>query len=209
MNSVDKRYIRGEATYRQIIEAATDIISEQGVSGLTASKLSERSKISKSSVFHHFSSTQEIPFAVLKAIMENMIQPFEKAEKKVTLEAYLLDLGKALCYMIEEQRRVYKVFFAFYHESIYNEVLKNMLSEFLESTKDDLKHIFLDSWMVKASNFISEMSREEREKEAEKLSYLLITTLDGMGLHLLMGEPADTYMHSWQLQINLLRRYFI
>ncbi|MDH8676505.1 TetR/AcrR family transcriptional regulator [Fusibacter bizertensis] len=209
MNQQDKRFEKGEETYRRVIQAALEIISEQGVSGITASKLSERSKISKSSVFHHFSSTQEIPAAVLKTIMEMMIRPFELPGSNVTLEQFLIDLGDALFNMAEEQRYVYKAFFSFYHESMFNEVLRGMIKTYLYASKSDLKKLLiqaLDEWKTTPHD---EEEKNIRELEAEQMSLLLISTLDGIGLHLLMGESVLSYKNAWQMQVKSLRRYFL
>ncbi len=205
MHQQDKRFEKGEETYRRVIQAALEIISEQGVNGITASRLSERSKISKSSVFHHFSSTQEIPAAVLKTIMETMIRPFELPGTELPLEQYLMKLGDELFDMAEEQRFVYKAFFSFYHESMFNEVLRDLIKTYLYASKSDLKKILI----LALSEWESDKERKNiREIEAEQMSLLVITTLDGIGLHLLMGEPAALYRTAWQMQVKSLRRYF-
>ncbi|HEY1059248.1 MAG TPA: TetR/AcrR family transcriptional regulator [Limnobacter sp.] len=57
---------KGEQTRAAIVEAALEIASTQGLEGLTIGSIAEKMAMSKSGVFAHFGSREELQIAVLK-----------------------------------------------------------------------------------------------------------------------------------------------
>ena len=57
---------KGEQTRAAIIDAALDLAARQGLEGLTIGSLAERMHRSKSGVFAHFGSREDLQIAVLK-----------------------------------------------------------------------------------------------------------------------------------------------
>jgi AcrR family transcriptional regulator len=58
---------KGEQTRSAIVAAACEIAARDGLEGLTIGALAERMQMSKSGVFAHFGSREELQIAVLKA----------------------------------------------------------------------------------------------------------------------------------------------
>jgi AcrR family transcriptional regulator len=58
---------KGEQTRAAIVEAALELASRNGLEGLTIGPLAERMQMSKSGVFAHFGSREDLQIAVLKA----------------------------------------------------------------------------------------------------------------------------------------------
>lgn len=58
---------KGEQTRTAIVDAALDLAARDGLEGLTIGALAERMQMSKSGVFAHFGSREELQIAVLKA----------------------------------------------------------------------------------------------------------------------------------------------
>jgi AcrR family transcriptional regulator len=58
---------KGEQTRAAIVEAALGVAASHGLEGLTIGGLAERMKMSKSGVFAHFGSREDLQIAVLKA----------------------------------------------------------------------------------------------------------------------------------------------
>ncbi len=58
---------KGEQTRAAIVEAALEAASRSGLEGLTIGSLAERMRMSKSGVFAHFGSREDLQIAVLKA----------------------------------------------------------------------------------------------------------------------------------------------
>ena len=57
---------KGEQTKAAILDVALDIASREGLEGLTIGVLAERMSMSKSGVFAHFGSREDLQIAVLK-----------------------------------------------------------------------------------------------------------------------------------------------
>ncbi len=58
---------KGELTRAAIVDAALDLAARQGLEGITIGALAERMRMSKSGVFAHFGSREDLQIAVLKA----------------------------------------------------------------------------------------------------------------------------------------------
>lgn len=58
---------KGEQTRAAIVEAALELAARDGLEGLTIGALAERMRMSKSGVFAHFGSREDLQIAVLKA----------------------------------------------------------------------------------------------------------------------------------------------
>lgn len=66
MSSASKPKRKGEATRAAILLAAMDLASRDGIEGLTIGVLAERMWMSKSGVFAHFGSREDLQIEVLK-----------------------------------------------------------------------------------------------------------------------------------------------
>ncbi|WNV91657.1 TetR/AcrR family transcriptional regulator [Umezawaea sp. Da 62-37] len=70
MTRVDGRIERGEQTKRLILRRAADISSVEGLEGLSIGRLATELEISKSGVFAHFGSKEELQLATVKLAAE-------------------------------------------------------------------------------------------------------------------------------------------
>jgi len=66
MSQREQRVRKGEQTRAAIIDAALEQAAGQGLEGLTIGSLAERMRMSKSGVFAHFGSREDLQIAVLK-----------------------------------------------------------------------------------------------------------------------------------------------
>lgn len=188
----DKRLEKGDETYTRILTSAIDLISENGISGISASKLSTLSKVSKSAIFYHFKTTQDIPEAVLKLIFSKLIKPIDDSTNE-SLVQFLSYLGSSVIDISDEYIKVYKAFFSFYHESVFNETYQKIMRDFLKTSKDSL------------SDQIRKLSKKPlSDKEVNAISALIISTLDGIGMHILIGGEKDEYLKAWELQVEFI-----
>ena len=65
---------KGEQTRAAIVDSALDIASRAGLEGLTIGSLAERMQMSKSGVFAHFGSREDLQIAVLKAYEQRFVE---------------------------------------------------------------------------------------------------------------------------------------
>jgi AcrR family transcriptional regulator len=64
---------KGDQTRAAIVEAALEAASREGLEGLTIGTLADRMHMSKSGVFAHFGSREDLQLAVLKAYVQRFI----------------------------------------------------------------------------------------------------------------------------------------
>ncbi len=70
----DGRLLRGEQTRRLILQRAMDIASVDGLEGLSIGRLATDLEVSKSGVFTHFGSKEELQLATVRAAAEIFIE---------------------------------------------------------------------------------------------------------------------------------------
>lgn len=70
---VSARPRKGDTTRASIVEAALEIASREGLEGLTIGGLADALAMSKSGVFAHFGSREELQLAVLKAYARRFV----------------------------------------------------------------------------------------------------------------------------------------
>jgi AcrR family transcriptional regulator len=66
----DKRLLRGDHTRGRILRRAMDIASLEGLEGLTIGRLATELEVSKSGLFAHFGSKEELRLAVVSSAVE-------------------------------------------------------------------------------------------------------------------------------------------
>ncbi|MDQ3282247.1 MAG: TetR/AcrR family transcriptional regulator [Acidobacteriota bacterium] len=66
--------MKGERTRQSILERAVDLASIEGLEGLTIGRLAEELKMSKSGLFAHFGSKEELQLATTQAAAERYIR---------------------------------------------------------------------------------------------------------------------------------------
>jgi AcrR family transcriptional regulator len=70
MTTTDGRVLRGEQTRRAILQRATDIASVEGLDNLSIGRLATDLGVSKSGVFAHFGSKEELQLATIQLARE-------------------------------------------------------------------------------------------------------------------------------------------
>ncbi|HEV7496030.1 TetR/AcrR family transcriptional regulator [Baekduia sp.] len=81
----DGRRAKGRRTRAQILEAAADIASVEGLEGLTIGRLAGELGMSKSGLFAHFGSKEELQLATIDTargiFARNVVAPAKEAER--------------------------------------------------------------------------------------------------------------------------------
>src|SRR3954447_3805690 len=77
--------MKGERTRQSILERAVDLASLEGLEGLTIGRLADELAMSKSGLFAHFGSKEELQLATIEAarerFVESVLRPALKAER--------------------------------------------------------------------------------------------------------------------------------
>lgn len=93
-NSASSPPSRGETTRREILEASVDIASAEGLEGLTIGRLANELRMSKSGLFAHFGSKEDLQIATLETasriFVADVVEPTAHIEHGLPrLAAYL------------------------------------------------------------------------------------------------------------------------
>jgi AcrR family transcriptional regulator len=84
-NAAQARRARGDRTRQAILEVAVDVASAEGLEGLTIGRLASELSMSKSGLFAHFGSKEELQLATVEAaraiFIREVIRPSFEAEK--------------------------------------------------------------------------------------------------------------------------------
>ena len=84
MEKVDGRLVRGDQTRRAVLRRAVDIASVDGLEGLSIGRLATELGISKSGLFAHFGSKEELQLATIRAARriyaDNVVTPAFEVE---------------------------------------------------------------------------------------------------------------------------------
>ncbi|MDC7125893.1 MAG: TetR/AcrR family transcriptional regulator [Spirochaetales bacterium] len=188
----DKRVIKGKETSSTIIESAIDIISESGIDGVSAGNIARRAGISKSSIFHHFSSVDDIRLKVLNTITERMLGIMQN-EAISSIDEFLDIIEAMLFNNDQEYQKTSRVFFAFYHASLFSKSYAEVFNNFLNQTIKELEAI-LKNLDIKPSYTID-------------TARLIIATLDGLSIQINITKDTKTYYASWISIKHIAKKY--
>jgi AcrR family transcriptional regulator len=93
---LDGRRARGKRTRESILQVAVDLASVEGLEGLTIGRLASALGMSKSGLFAHFGSKEELQLATIEAASEifvrEIIAPARQAEPGLPRLVALMDL---------------------------------------------------------------------------------------------------------------------
>ena len=92
----DGRRRRGNRTRESIVQAAADLASVEGLEGLTIGRLATKLGISKSGLFAHFGSKEELQLATMDAarrrFVDHVVKPSRSLPRgRARLEALMMD----------------------------------------------------------------------------------------------------------------------
>jgi AcrR family transcriptional regulator len=95
-DDADGRRRRGNATRESILQAAADLASVEGLEGLTIGRLATELQMSKSGLFAHFGSKEELQLATIDAarrrFVDHVVRPSRDLPRgRARLEALLED----------------------------------------------------------------------------------------------------------------------
>ncbi|MBX5441153.1 MAG: TetR/AcrR family transcriptional regulator [Solirubrobacteraceae bacterium] len=99
MTTTDGRLLRGEQTRRAILERAAEIATVEGLEGLSIGRLAGELGVSKSGVFAHFGSKEELQLATIERAREVFIER--------VIEPALRERGLARLWAMCENRIAY------------------------------------------------------------------------------------------------------
>lgn len=123
-----------DLTRSLIVNSAIQIISQGGLSALTAGRLIEQAGISKGGLYHHFRTMQEVEVEVLERLLQNLSMEVNGYPDPKTHIEFLELLEKMMFDNLLKDAENAKALFAFMSEAANNPKVKVLL----RTLSDDL-----------------------------------------------------------------------
>ncbi|GAB2550721.1 TetR/AcrR family transcriptional regulator [Gracilibacillus alcaliphilus] len=184
----DKRMKKGEQTRVNILHTAIAMIAENGLTEISTAKLAAASGVSKSTIFHHFKSNDELLINTLHVVFEELLQSIKIGEYRDV--AHFFDtLGQTMIPVSDDELPFFKAFLSFFHEGIFNPAYREILVTYSEQM-NDLFRIQLTQLVPKTVN----------QETIDSVSRLLLPMVDGIGFHFLLNRDSEKYQQVWNLQ---------
>lgn len=190
----DKRLKKGEQTRANILNAAIAIIAENGLKEVSTAKLAAATGVSKSTIFHHFKSSEDVLTSALNVVFNEMLQSI-KREQYRDVEHFLYTLGQSMLQVSHSDLTLVKAFLAFFHEGIFNSTYREILASYAEQMND----LFRTELTRLAPNSV-------KKEMIESVSAMILPMMDGIGLHYLLNNDSVKYQQIWQLQVKSIIR---
>lgn len=155
---------------QEIVEAAIQILSTEGTSGLSASALAARAGVSKANLFHHFETLDDIVIAALEQFLHSM--PAMTPSVGTPLRDWLLALGAETVELMESQRVEAGAYVAFMGRAQSDERLRARLLEVLEGA---------EAAFIAAIDLLA--PGRWSVSEVENIANLILMAGDGLAIH--------------------------
>jgi DNA-binding transcriptional regulator YbjK len=174
---------RGSQTKSKLVNAAIEIISTDGLSGISANKVAVKANVSKSSVFHHFDSIDDLLEQSLHSLLD--VSTMQIPTDQITLEEFFYTVGYFTFNMPEGDLLKYQSLLSFYNEAMHNDrykdiimSLKNRVTESFQETLKSITQMEVDKTLIE----------------------MMTIDLDGLGMHFLIDRNIDKYMKYWEIK---------
>lgn len=185
-------------TYERILYAAIWIVSQEGLKGLSASKLAELAGISKSTIFHHFKKMDDIPVLILEKLHTEIITPVQQKDHD-SIRTYLMDLGMGTLSDNPQHIMMYKAFLSLYEASMHDASLR----EIVNTCSYEFAHL-LKQKLESLSSFPIE------ESTINNVINVIFMSLDGIALNYLIHGDLKRAEKAWCILIDaLVSQYYL
>lgn len=188
--SNDKRMQKGERTSNYILHRTVEIVARHGLNGVTTAKVAEASGVSKSTIFHHFKTRDEVLKSALDLVFYELSNTM-KVDNHHNVEEFLKSIGHFMFQLSDTTRTYVEAFLSYFHEGIFNPEYRHIFVHYVKEME-----------MVFQNQIRQLMPETVDEKNIRSISSLLLPMIDGLGLHYLLTEDREKYLELWNLQIK-------
>lgn len=127
-----------------ILEAAYNVLIDEGIEGFSMSKIGKQAKIPKSLIFHYFENKDALILELVEYILyknDSRAREYTNPEGNITKEGFVkyIDL---LFSMDFEEKRLINAYYACFYLGARNEVIKSKLSKSIEFARNNYRKNF-------------------------------------------------------------------
>ena len=178
---------RGEDTRTKILHAAVELMGREGPDRFTASALAQEVGVSKATLFHHFSSLDEIALTSLEELFRDAV--IRQEVDDLPLREYLDGMGREMD-VIAHNERFLNAYFVFFVKGIFDPRIRERLA----AGCFDLHGRVMDALSRRLSP----------DEDVEAVSRLVEALLDGIALHHLLMGDHEVLDRAWHRFIDLV-----
>ncbi|MCR6111460.1 TetR/AcrR family transcriptional regulator [Bacillus sp. A301a_S52] len=189
----DLRKKKGIETKNRIRSSTTTILAREGMSGLSAKKIADEAGISKSNLFHHYRSIDDILIDLFESITSETAHALSNFEFQ-TLEEFFHMLGELTLQLSVEKEETFIAMFHYFNFALTNPDYKDRI----EKLKQHLMNIF--------SGYIRSIEPIPQATLAN-IAESIVITLDAFGMHYSLDRDKQKFLHQWNIQSDLYCHY--
>jgi AcrR family transcriptional regulator len=183
--AADQRVARGDATRRQILEAARDVLAADGYSGTTTRAVADRAGVQLSLVHYHFGGKRGLLAAVLEFENERLI---ERQQQLFAKEEPLAEKWRTACAYLREDLRsgFVRILWELWTAGLTDEELARRWREAMAAWRVLLERVVAD-WAAKTG--------VELPMSARAIATLVANAFQGAEVEILAGVPEEQAPH--------------
>ena len=174
-------------TRSAIIDAAVTVLGRDGPHGFSAASLAREVGISKATLFHHFTTIDEIPTAAF----ERMIA--DNLAIDMPLDASLADtvelLGQGTDELVRARRGFFRAYFVLMARAMFDDRLRAQLQVSGDALLRRLRALLAP--------------KMAKDKDAAAFARLIAIQLDGSAIHRMAFEDGPEISAAWRLLVEL------
>lgn len=189
----DLRIKKGLETKDRICAAATTILAREGMSGLSAKKIADEAGISKSNIFHHYHSVDDILADLFEKITLESTSSLSSFEFS-SLEEFFHGLGELTLLLSEKNEETFIALFHYFNYALINPDYKHRIQNLRQQLTDAYGHYIQE---------IEPISQTALLNIAESI----VITLDAFGMHYTLDRDKEKFLNQWQIQSDMYCRY--
>lgn len=198
----DLRLSRGLEARQKLIETAVTLIASDGIALLSAKRLADAASMSKSNVFHHFPSIDDLILATFDYIAQVVTQsttlPELSSDQKMTalnseqtLSELLLALGHQAFNLAPQAEVVFTALLHFYQLALVNPIYKKRLI----AVKDKATKGLIQTLIAWAQN--QPLNQEQFQIQVVLIAENIVMNLDSLGMYHMIERNSKRSMDQW------------
>lgn len=214
----DLRLTRGLEARQKLIETAVMLIAADGIALLSAKRVADAAAMSKSNVFHHFPSIDDLTLATFDYIAQVVAQSTTITDHEYdhitdhanpniksnqTLSELLLTLGHQAFNLGPQAEVVFTALLHYYQLALINPIYK----ERLIAVKDHATKSLIDTLMTWANSQLASNSGAHPMElplfraQVEAIAENIVMNLDSLGMYHMIERNPQRSMAQWSLSV--------
>ncbi len=183
--------IQRKSKREALIDATLEILSVDGMAGISAALVAKRAGVSKANLFHHFSGIDELILESFEKFALSMLGG--QTESDISFTEWLTAIGEVAFTSDAQTARLMRLFLSFSMNAFGNEPIRLRMLELVRTSQGDLVKSLMSMKEIRLS-----------PEEASEIIGLVIVTLDGFFLHMqLTPERSAELRKSWAIFVEI------